>query len=330
VTSVSVCVTNYNYERYLAEALDSVLAQSVEGVQVVVVDDGSTDDSLAVLEPYVSAVVLLAKPNGGQASAMNAGFAAATGDLVLFLDADDVLLPGALAAFVASFDAQPDVVKVASPLTVIDDTGELTGEIRPPAHWELPRGDLRSLALRRRSYVWPASSGNCYRRSALERCMPILEEDFRIEADLYLASLIVLQGPISALDTPVVGYRVHGSNNYAGRAADASFLHQKMQRIEDLHRIVRERTPGSVIPEDPAALADPSYLAYRLGSLVLDPATHPHSDDRRWKLGVRCAWASATHPGHPLRSRVRRTAWATGVGLMPARFARGVVGSRFS
>ena len=330
MTSISVCITNFNYAEYLPAAVDSVLTQAVDDLDVVVVDDGSTDDSLAVLERYGADVLVIAKPNGGQASAMNAGLAAAIGDLVLFLDADDVLLPGALAAFVEGFEARPDAVKVASPLRVVDGSGAPTGAVRPPAHWSLPVGDLRDLALRRRSYLWPACSGNCYRRSALERCMPIPEEEFRIEADLYLATLIVLEGPISALDAPVVGYRVHGSNNFNGHAADAPFLHLKLQRIEELHRIVRERGSAATVPEDPAALRDPAYLAYRLGSLVMEPDTHPHPEDRRWRLGARCAWASATHPGHPLRSRARRTAWAVVVGLGPGPMARRAVGTRFA
>ncbi len=330
MTTVSVCISNHNYARYVAAALDSVIGQEGVDVEIVVVDDGSTDESLDVLAAYRSQAKIIAQPNGGQASAMNSGFSATGGELVVFLDADDVLLPGALRAFVDAFAEDPSSVKVASRLRVIDGEGRFTGTTRPPATWQLPRGDLRTLALHRRSYVWPASSGNCYRRSALAHCMPIPTEDFRIEADLYLATFIVLEGPISALDEPVVGYRVHGSNNFAGHQVDGAFLRRKMERIERLHRLVVERSPASARPPSRVeSLIDPAYLAYRLGSLVIEPDLHPHPGDRRPLLALRAAKAAATHPGHPVRSRVRRSVWAVLVGVAPRRIARRLLGMRF-
>src|SRR5688500_10169891 len=114
----SVIINNYNYGRYLGAAIDSALAQTYPHTEVVVVDDGSTDDSRQVIAGYGERVVPVLKENGGQASAFNAGFAASRGDVVLFLDADDLLLPGAVAAAVAHL-ADPEVVKVHWPLRVI-------------------------------------------------------------------------------------------------------------------------------------------------------------------------------------------------------------------
>src|SRR6188768_2225570 len=95
---VSIVIDNYNYARFLRAAVDSALAQAYPRVEVVVVDDGSTDDSREVIARYGDRISAVFKPNGGQASAFNAGFAASHGDLVLFLDSDDVLLPSAVAA----------------------------------------------------------------------------------------------------------------------------------------------------------------------------------------------------------------------------------------
>ena len=94
---VSVVINNYNYARYLAQAIDSALGQTYPGTEVVVVDDGSSDGSRDVIAAYGTRVVPVLKENGGQASAFNAGFAASRGDVVLFLDADDCLLPTAAA-----------------------------------------------------------------------------------------------------------------------------------------------------------------------------------------------------------------------------------------
>src|SRR5215213_900396 len=90
---VSVIIDNYNYGRFLREAIDSALGQTYPRVEVIVVDDGSTDDSRAVIAAYGDRVVPVLKENGGQASAFNAGFAASRGELICFLDADDTFMP---------------------------------------------------------------------------------------------------------------------------------------------------------------------------------------------------------------------------------------------
>ncbi|MEL7209891.1 MAG: glycosyltransferase, partial [Actinomycetota bacterium] len=92
---VSIVITNYNYERFVGAAIESALDQG-PGVEVVVVDDGSTDDSSRILARYHGRVRLVLQDNGGQGSAFNAGFEAATGELILLLDADDVLLAGSV------------------------------------------------------------------------------------------------------------------------------------------------------------------------------------------------------------------------------------------
>src|SRR3954451_20463787 len=93
---VSIVIDNYNYARFLPEAIESALAQTYPDTEVIVVDDGSTDDSREIIASYGSRVRPVLKTNGGQASAFNAGFAASRGDVVLFLDSDDTLFPEAV------------------------------------------------------------------------------------------------------------------------------------------------------------------------------------------------------------------------------------------
>ena len=97
---VSVVIPVYNVERYLGECLDSVLTQSLDAIEVVCVDDGSSDSSAQILRDYAGRdprVVNIFQENSGQSAARNAGTAAARGEYVLYLDSDDLLLPGALA-----------------------------------------------------------------------------------------------------------------------------------------------------------------------------------------------------------------------------------------
>ena len=104
---VSIVVVNYNYGRFLDEAIESALAQTHDRVEVIVVDDGSTDESRALIDRYGDRVVAVLKENGGQASALNAGFEDVSGDVVIFLDADDVLEAQTAARAATAFAAQP-------------------------------------------------------------------------------------------------------------------------------------------------------------------------------------------------------------------------------
>jgi glycosyltransferase involved in cell wall biosynthesis len=103
IIPVTVVINNFNYGRYLASAIDSALHQTYPRIEVIVVDDGSTDESRAVIAAYQDRVIPVLKENGGQASAFNAGFAHAQGDLLIFLDSDDILLPHVVEQVVAAF-----------------------------------------------------------------------------------------------------------------------------------------------------------------------------------------------------------------------------------
>src|SRR6185295_5604355 len=94
---VSIIVNNYNYGRFLGEAIQSALSQTYPNIEVIVVDDGSTDDSSEVIANFGGSIKTRFKQNGGQTSALNAGLRMSRGDIVCFLDADDALFPSAIA-----------------------------------------------------------------------------------------------------------------------------------------------------------------------------------------------------------------------------------------
>ena len=137
---VSVVIPVYNMERFVAQAIDSVLAQTLPppDIEIVVVDDGSTDGGRRVIEGYGERVRLVAQPNRGLAGARNAGIRASHGVFLGFLDADDRFLPEKLAAQLAVFDARPDIGLVYTGFRYVDERGtEL-----PQQGWAQLEGDV--------------------------------------------------------------------------------------------------------------------------------------------------------------------------------------------
>jgi Glycosyl transferase family 2 len=221
VPSASVVVVNYNYEPYLREAIDSALDQG-DSVEVVVVDDGSTDGSTDVICSYGDRVVPVLQANAGQGAAFTAGYAATTGEVVCFLDADDLLLPGTMTDAAARYRAEP-YAKLHWPLKEMDEAGEVLGGLNPPV--ELPAGDLRDLVIERGpgAYPTPPSSGNAYSRSFLDQVMPV--PDLRVCADVYLYDLAPLYGPVARLDRPGGAIRFHDLSNFMARRYDDRLPH---------------------------------------------------------------------------------------------------------
>jgi glycosyltransferase involved in cell wall biosynthesis len=213
---ISIIITNYNYANYVLEAIESVLSQVVEGDELIVVDDGSTDGSLELLSPLATSdgFALIAKENGGQASAFNAGFAAATRDLIWLLDADDFLLPGALDRVRRYWD--PASIKLHAPMQIVDKDSKLLSLTNPKRFSRMASGNIRFSYLLLGAYSSPPTSGAVYLRSALETIFPVPEAIYRICADAYLKERSALMGAVLKLPEPLAAYRIHGENNFAG------------------------------------------------------------------------------------------------------------------
>lgn len=124
--TVSVIIPAYNHAEFLREAVDSALQQTVPPAQVIVVDDGSTDETPRILAAYGGRIRAIRQPNQGAGAARNAGLAEATGDYVAFLDSDDVWHPRKLERQLARFDADPDLGLVHCGSACIDGTGSVT------------------------------------------------------------------------------------------------------------------------------------------------------------------------------------------------------------
>src|ERR1700676_5593843 len=127
---VSILINNYNYASFLGEAIESALAQTFDNFEVIVVDDGSTDSSREVIAQYGNRIVRIMKENGGQASAFNACFAASKGDIICFLDSDDLFLPEKVSSIVQIFEDNPQAGWCFDRVREFDNK---TGDRYPPS-----------------------------------------------------------------------------------------------------------------------------------------------------------------------------------------------------
>lgn len=203
----SIIISSYNYARYLREAIDSCLDQTYPDVEVIVVDDGSRDESPQIIRSYGDRIKAIFKQNGGHASALNMGFSRSRGQVVIFLDSDDALMPCAAETAVRLMK-DPQVSSVRWQMWTMDSSSRVMAKKVPPD--KIVGGDLRDDLLREGPHHFPPTSGNAWARWFLDRVMPIPEEAFRLGGgDLYLATLAALYGRVRATEEPQGLYRIH-------------------------------------------------------------------------------------------------------------------------
>ncbi|MBD1927438.1 glycosyltransferase [Trichocoleus sp. FACHB-90] len=227
---VSILINNYNYARFLSEAIDSALNQSYSHTEVIVVDDGSTDNSREIIASYGDKITPVLKENGGQASAFNAGFAASSGDIICFLDADDVYVPEKATEVVEAFSDRADLEWCFHSLKWVDAEGKPTvtengteggsisknGAENPKREYDL-REYIKKGKLKDKLDNLPSTTGLCFRRSLLQQILPMPEAKRIGLNDGYLEFTAIGLGKGLIFDKELALYRVHGSNAYSMR-----------------------------------------------------------------------------------------------------------------
>jgi len=253
---VSIIINNYNYDRFLAETIDSALAQTYSNVEVIVVDDGSTDQSRNIISSYGSRIIPVLKTNGGQSSSLNEGFKASKGEIISFLDSDDLFHPEKIEKMV-SFFVQNNLI---DSLTIfhnlfeaIDEKGILTNDFSLDNYcsdWSdlaRVRGDLRytvgdpyffdgevakvctpdqvcRFATRYRfvPFIGMPSSSVCISRTLADRLFPLpVYNHYKTNADNLMVRAASLLGSVYSTSLTLTQYRLHGSNAWLGKKVTA-------------------------------------------------------------------------------------------------------------
>ncbi|HLZ12610.1 MAG TPA: glycosyltransferase [Candidatus Acidoferrum sp.] len=217
--TVTVLITTYNYGQFVEQSIDSVFSQHypLEKIQIVVVDDGSTDDTSQRVKKYGSRIEYFVKENGGQASAINFGLAKARGEIIALLDADDVFVPSKLASICQAFKDTPSAGMVYHQMLEWNSCSNERRALQTP----LTSGDMRANPQEYLTYFVQPASCTSFRRSIIDPLL-IIPERIRMLADAYLVILTPLISPIVALQEPLTVYRIHGSNSYYADEAKMS------------------------------------------------------------------------------------------------------------
>jgi glycosyltransferase involved in cell wall biosynthesis len=323
----TIVIVNYNYDEFIAAAIDSTLAQTYAPLEVIVVDDGSTDGSRRVISAYGSRIRTIFKSNAGQGSAYNAGWSAARGEFVLFLDSDDVLLPEAIAKVAAAFNGS-DAVKAQFYLAQVDREMQ-------PLGYRLPSYNFTRLEPRRQIanygyYVSPPASGNAFRKSFLDEIMPIADEvRYRKAPDGYTTGLAGIAGRVVSIPETLGYYRIHG-NNAGGEGGVRSLKQLHHMFMRDVLREASEHEFADHF--DFHFLPDrsrfcPGHTKLRLLSRRIFPDAHPIRTDTVVDL-VGCGLVSAFRFPHlTLRKRLTVAIGFLVLGLTPSFMLRAYFGS---
>ncbi len=205
---LSIIINCYNYERFVGEAIESALAASDADCEIIVVDDGSTDGSLDIIRSYEN-VQVVQKENGGQASALNAGFKQARGRYVHFLDADDLLLKDAVKVI---RDTMPGQHLMWYAIEVLDE--DLGVVSYYPSSRVPPERSFWSTYFGKGAAWLRPMSGNVFSRELLSKTFPLPEGNWRICADHIALCLAALYTDYQGSNQVINQYRFHGDNLY--------------------------------------------------------------------------------------------------------------------
>lgn len=319
---VSIVIDNFNYARFLSTSIDSALAQTHPRIEVIVVDDCSTDNSRAVVAGYGDQVVPVLKTvNEGHGAAFNTGFAASNGGIVLFLDSDDYLYPDAAAAIVRAM--RPGTAQVQFRLDLVDVDGRHL-DLYPAAEVGFDSGDVTPRLLATGRYSTTVTSGLAFARDALKSVLPMPAEEFRQGGDGYLAAVVPFYGRVASIEQALGGYRRHGAN-HSGFASQVA----KRARWRLFHDAARYRAIGrhaafcGMVFAGADGARDIYHLEERLASWTIDPALHEGREVRPL-LAWKAARAALAQPSGLWR-RSTLAATYVAVGLSPAPVARRLI-----
>jgi hypothetical protein len=255
---VSVVIDNYNYAQYLAQAVESALAQTYPDTEIIVVDDGSTDDSRRVLDGFGARIRTVYQDNAGQAAAFNAGFAASRGEVIAFLDADDAWRPAKVERVLAALEAHPRAGWLRHRMAMVDSGGRSVEGVRLPAFRGTSVVEQHPLLVIEGRYP-VLTSCMVLRRAVAERIFPMPTRvpapgagepvSLRYDADAYVAFAAAALGvPFLSLDEVLGAYRRHDRQQFVGAPDIGRMVQRQIDLAGAMAGVFAQRLRRHVVP----------------------------------------------------------------------------------
>jgi len=254
---VSVVIGNYNYGKFLRQSIESVLHQTYQNFELIVVDDGSTDNSREIIQSYGSRLIAILQSNSGQEATFNVGIEKAQGEIICFLDADDYFHPEKLAKVVTCFQEHPEWVMVGHCWSSVNKDGKIIGSSTSNI---LSQGDVKHLLLKWGKYASAISSGLACRRADLQKVMP-LKKGWGVDA--FLNAALPFYGEIGSINEPLMFYRMHGKNM---RAYNDNLNYLIQQRVKTA-QFINETAAKVGLQERFNLESDVDYRSYKVMQL---------------------------------------------------------------
>ena len=283
---VTIVTPVYNGANYIEETVVSVLEQVYPLLEYIVVDDGSTDETAAIVKKYASRLTLLSQPNWGESAAVNAGLAVASNDLICIVNADDLILPGLIAAAAGALDSDHSVVAIYPDWRMIDEHGKPLTDV-----WSR---DYDYRMMLEEHYCIPGP-GTVFRRSAFGDEL-VRSAGFPLNGDFESWLRLGLKGPMKRLPQVSACWRRH--------AGGASLSNRSTALASDRIRVIESVFERTDLPQEVASLKSQSLSAayYYAAILGLHDSRVPARQYLARSLTRKCFWPSRI-------SAARRRSW---------------------
>jgi glycosyltransferase involved in cell wall biosynthesis len=320
---LSIIIDNYNYANYVGAAIDSALAVDWPDKEIIVADDGSTDNSREVILAYGSRIIPLFLSNGGQNSACNAAFERSSGDIINFLDADDILFPSVADTLRSAWYDR--VSKVQWSLVLTDKNLTPLGRCFPTYRQEPTPEWVRQMLARTAHY--PFSLGGAWARSFLRQVFPLpvregviqggANGDYRVPViDHYLSKLAPFFGDVVCIShhRPQGVYRMHSSNNHCRAENFEHYADTSMEQLECARHINSVLSRLNIVHQPINVEYDENVMKRQLvcQRLKLHPRQNSTLFEALWKY-----WRSVRLSDAAMTSKVKWYIWSLFVAAGP-------------
>jgi glycosyltransferase involved in cell wall biosynthesis len=289
--AVTVLIDTFNHEHFIEEAIVSVLEQDFPAaeMEILVVDDGSTDGTPEVVRKFAPLVRYTRKENGGQASAFNFGIPLAHGETIAFLDGDDWWAKSKLSKVMEILTSRPDIGVIGHGIYEVDShTGHMSATL-PEQPGDIDLHTTAGAGFFRHMMCFFGTSRVTIRKRVVQRALPIPDE-LVIEADEFMSTLSAAYSKASLIQEPLTYYRLHPGNLFQIRSSDTAKSRRIHRVIVALAKALEERLPDASVPPDSVrAIVEQLQVGAMRMRLMLDGGW-PWETFRSERAGFRLAY----------------------------------------